>query len=88
LVGANHGRYLIVSRDGGAGDCIARADFTPLRTADDVSLPLADYSEPQKLAMVASKQPAGLDSALSIEAFESKIRDCALRLGRVKALVD
>jgi len=89
LVGVNHGRYLIVSRENGAEDFVARCDASPLKDVSEISRPLGEHIQgaiegaTQLRAQAASPtQAAALDSAMTLAAFEATILECAGKLGR------
>lgn len=75
LVGVNHGRYLIVPREGQSGEFVARADNLPLRSEADVSVAIDHASAQRVLA-------AGAEEAMTTADFESRIIAKARGLGR------
>lgn len=75
LVGVNHGRYLIVPREGKSGEFVARADNLPLRSEADVSVVIEHASEQRALA-------ASSEEAMTTADFEARIIAKARGLGR------
>ena len=79
LVAVNHGRYLLVPNEAKTGEFVARADNKPLHSTAEVSgeLELPTASSGVNTVSAQAAVQVGETGALSVEAFEAKIVECA-----------
>lgn len=75
VIAAGHGRYRVQHDDATNSDFIARENNTPLTSTDEIAQPLDESS-------ANGRKTAALASAMTVDAFESRISDTVRGTGK------